>query len=491
MTKTAVALAAALLAATLAGCAGGPGERPVAGAAPSQSECSLAREEHPKLIKQFGGEVADANIRNYVASVGRRVAARSEMPDIDWHFTVLNSDIVNAFALPCGYVYITRGLLSLAGSEAELAGVLGHEAGHVTARHTAQRMERGNAAAVGATILGAAVGVLTGSGAAAQVAAQAAGAGAQVYLAGYSRDQEFQADELGVVYLSRASYDPRSMATFLEKLQEDSRLTAELMGKPEAADAFSIMQSHPRTPDRVRKAIEEAGDVAHVANPRIGREEYLRVIDGMAWGGDPDSGFVKNHVFIHPSLRFKFAVPPGFRMFNGESAVAALGPDNTRVIFDRVGRASEAGAAPLVNALRQAQFQNVEQITVDRLPAATGARTVQTRDGQRLDLRTVLIRGDQDVVWRFQFITPPSVTARYNDAFRATTYSFDQLTPQQAAAERPFRIRLARVGASDSQESIARRMAPSDLPLRRFQVLNGLKPQDRLQPGQIVKIITE
>ncbi|MBM3526158.1 MAG: peptidase M48, partial [Alphaproteobacteria bacterium] len=425
------------------------------------------------------------------ASVGRRLAARSEMPDIEWHYTVLNSDVVNAFALPCGYVYITRGLLALAGSEAELAGVLGHETAHVTARHTAQRIARGNAAAAGATIVGVAVAVLTGSSVAAQAATQVAGAGAQTYLAGYSRDQEFQADELGVVYLSRASYDPLSMAQFLEKLQEDTRLTAELMGRPESADSFSIMQSHPRTPDRVRKAIEEAGEVGRVANPRVGRDEYLRVIDGMAWGGDPDNGFVKNNVFIHPSLRFKFAVPPGFRMFNSDTAVAALGPDNARIIFDRVGRSAERSAEPLMNALRQSQFQNIEAITVDRLPAATGARVVQTRDGQRLDLRAVLIRGEPDTVWRFQFVTQPGVTERYGEAFRRTTYSFDQLTPQQAAAERPFRIRLVRVGPNDTQDSLARRMATTDLPLRRFQVINGLKPEDRPRAGQIVKIIGE
>lgn len=492
MSKLPAAIGLALLVATLAGCAGGAGDPPAVGSAPSQDECRLAREEHPKIMRQFGGELSDANIRNYVASVGQRVAARTEMPNIEWHFTVLNSDIVNAFALPCGYVYVTRGLLTLAGSEAELAGVLGHEAGHVTGRHTAQRLDRGRSAAIGATILGAAVGILTGSGAAAQVAAQAAGAGAQTYLAGYSRDQEFQADELGVVYLSRAAYDPLSMAQFLEKLQADSQLTAELMGKPGAADSFSIMQSHPRTPDRVRKAIEEAGEAGRgVANPRIGRDEYLRVINGMAWGGDPENGFVKNNIFIHPTLRFRFAVPQGFRIFNGESSVAALGPDDARVVFDRIGRSAERGAAPLANILQQAQFQSVEALTVDQLPAATGTRLIQTNNGQRLNLRAVLIRGEPDVVWRFQFITPPEVTARYDAAFRTTTYSFDQMTPQQAAAERPFRVRVVRVGANDTQESLAARMAAKDLALRRFQVLNGLKPQERLQPGQMVKLVAE
>ena len=141
-----------------------------------------------------------------------------------------------------------------------------------------------------------------------------------------SRDQEFQADELGVGYLSRARYDTRAMASFLEKLDADSRLTAEQMGNPGAADQFSIMQSHPRTLERVRRAADEAKEVASVPNPRVAADDPLRMIDGLTWGGDEASGFVKNNVFIHPGLRFKFEVPRGFRLMNTDTAVAAIGP---------------------------------------------------------------------------------------------------------------------------------------------------------------------
>ncbi len=475
----------------LASCAGGsgPADRPQAGVAPSADECKIARDEHPKIIAQFGGEHPDANIRRYVAAIGQQLAAQSEMPGIQWHYTVLSSDVVNAFALPCGYVYVTRGLLALASSEAELAGVLGHETGHVTARHTAQRLERGRTAALGAAVLGGVIGIATGSSAVGSAAAQATYAGVQPVLAGYSRDQEFQADELGVVYLSRARYDTRAMARFLEKLDADSRLTAEQMGNPGAADQFSIMQSHPRTLDRVRRSAEEAKEAAQVANPRIAAEEYLRTIDGLTWGGDAASGFVKNNVFIHPGLRFKFEVPRGFRLMNTDTAVAALGPGGARVIFDRDEKAPRGDRAQLARHLASSGIQGVEELTIDRLPAATGSGRVRTNAGQVLDVRRVLIGGD-NAVWRFTFVTPPETTAQHSEAFRRTTYSFDQLSAQEAAAQVPFRLRLVRVGPNDTQETLARRMA-SDDGLRRFQVINGLSANERPATGQLVKIIAD
>ncbi len=172
--------------------------------------------------------------------------------------------------------------MALAANEAELAGVIGHEIGHVTARHTAQRYS----AAVGASIFSTAVGVILGG-----PFGQVANAGASMALAGYSREQEFEADTLGVRYLDRTGYDDSAMASFLSKMQAESQLAAELAGRPGAADEFSIMQSHPRTPDRVRAAIEEARKQG-AANPqaRIGRDEYLNLIDGLTWGGDRESG---------------------------------------------------------------------------------------------------------------------------------------------------------------------------------------------------------
>ena len=451
-----------------------------------QEELRVGREEHPKILAQFGGEYVDPALRDYVTRLGKSLAARSEMPQLDWHFTVLNSDIVNAFALPGGYVYTTRGLLALASSEAELAGVLGHEIGHVTARHSAQRYSSGvlaQAGTVAATILGS---VLLGD-AGGRLAQSAVGSGAQLALAGYSREQELEADELGIRYLGRASYDPGAMARFLEKMQMESALQAELAGRPGAADEFSLLQSHPRTPDRVRAAIREAGEAGRPADPRLLREEYLRAIEGLSWGGDARNGFVRNAVFVHPDLRFRFEVPQGFRIVNGDSAVVATGPDRVRVLFDRDPRAPRG---QLGAYLRQIGAEAVEETSVGGLAAATGHGRIRDQAGQAIDLRMFLIAGEQSV-WRFRFLSPPQVTQRHAAALRAAAQSFRQLSATEAAAARPYRIAIVRAGRDDTQETLASRMAVRDSSLRRFQVMNGLRAGEKLEPGQGYKIIAE
>src|SRR5262249_3573927 len=202
---------------------------------------------------------------------------------------------------------VTRGLLSLASTEAELAGVLGHEIGHVTARHTAQRYSRAVATGIASTAVGVLGSVFLGTNVVGQASAQAG----QLYLASYSRDQELEADTLGVRYLARPGYTPVAMSTFLAKLEAESALTAELAGKPGSTNDFNIMATHPRTQDRVREAIAAAQEQGAVTTEaRIGRDEFLNAVDGMPYGGDRKSGFVRNRVFIHPSLRFQFEVPP-------------------------------------------------------------------------------------------------------------------------------------------------------------------------------------
>lgn len=481
-------LVAALLAGSLGACSTNPatGEQSFTAFMSPEQEAQVGREEHPKILAQFGGQYADAQVRDYVTRLGKSLAARSEMPELDWHFTVLNSDIVNAFALPGGYVYVTRGLLALASSEAELAGVLGHEIGHVTARHSAQRYSRGTLAQGGtaiATVLGA---VLLGD-AGAQLAQTVVGGGAQLALAGYSREQEFQADELGVRYLARAQYDPFAMARFLEKLQADSMLQAELAGHPGAANGFSLLQSHPRTPDRVRDAIAKAGAQGRPENPRVLRDEYLRIIDGLSWGGDPANGFVKDSVFIHPNLRFRFQVPVGFRIMNNPDSVAAIGPGGAQIRFDADPRAPRDR---LAGYLRQMNLQAVEERSIDGLPAATGVGRLRSQNGNSYDARLALI-GGSGTVWRFLFIAPAGGLGGFDGAFQRTLASFHQLSAGEAASARPYRIRMIRAGASDTQQSLAARMATRDAALRRFQVLNGLDEGSALQPGQLVKIIAE
>src|SRR6185295_2058535 len=227
---------------------------------------------------EFGGQYSEKpNLGGYVSQVGQFVAKNAERKDVQYTFTVLNSDEINAFALPGGYVYITRGLLALANNEAEIAGVLGHEIGHVNARHTAERAGKQQTTQIlGAlgVLLGTAVGGDTGG----QLAGAAAGEIGADYLGHFSQQQEFEADSLGVRYLSRASYDPQAMASFLDSLNNETHLEAKIAGNEAAADAYSMKQSHPRTPERVQRAIAEAN--IPVQGAVINRDRFLQQIDG-------------------------------------------------------------------------------------------------------------------------------------------------------------------------------------------------------------------
>jgi len=470
---------------TLQGCAQSPatGRSIFTGGMSPEDEVKLGREQHPEIVQEFGGEYDDPELRAYVDSLGNLLAQTSELPQLEWHFTVLDSPIVNAFALPGGYVYVTRGLLALADNEAELAGVLAHEIGHVTARHSAERYGQsvlGSAAALG-------VGVLLGS----EAAAQATSSAAQLAVLSYSRDQEFEADTLGVRYLARTGHDPDGMATFLRRLLGHSRYEAELAGRPEAADAFDITQTHPRTADRVERAIETAGGRT-VANPIVARDLYLDKIDGIVYGDSPAQGYVRGQRFLHPELGFTFEVPEGFELANTPKRVVAQNPNGAAILFDSARKPS---AAPMTRYLvdewaRDVPLRDVEALDVNGLEAATGWTRLDTRQGEA-DFRLVAIRLEPDAIYRFLFVTPSKLSSSLGEPLRRTTYSFRRLSEQDADDLRPYRIEIYQVKSGDTPESLARRMPLGDRSLGQFQVLNGLRPGDPLIAGQKVKIVSQ
>jgi len=474
-----------LLVVVAPGCTTNPatGESSFTGLMSESDEVRIGRESHPQVLAQFGGAYGDAELQRYVDSLGRLLAHASDRPDLQYTFTVLDSPIVNAFATPGGYVYITRGLLALANSEAEVAGVLAHEIGHVAARHAAERQSQ----AVLASLPGLFAGVLTGSDA----LAGAAGAGGTAYLQGYSRDQEYQADLLGVRYLSRTNYDPYGMASFLGQLQADDRLDAEIMGRPEMADQFSIMSTHPRTADRIQRAIQEAGG-AQLANPIVERDLYLSKIDGLRYGDEPEQGFIRSRQFLHPILRFAFAVPAGFHMMNTSDAVIAQRADGAAILFSSTRKFTSPSMIDyLTNEWApRLQMADAETIDINGMEAATGSGQLELKSGVR-DVRLVAIRFDADTIFRFIFLTKPEQTDQLARDLRETTYSFRRLSAAEAARLHPQTIRVVTVRADDSVAKLATKMPFPDFREERFRVLNGLGPADRLMPGQHVKIIVE
>ena len=452
-----------------------------------EQEKQVGAEEHPKILARFGGVYDDPEVGAYVAAIGGRLVAHSDTPQGDFRFTVLNSPVVNAFALPGGYVYVTRGLIALANNEAELAGVLAHEIGHVTARHSAQRYSRSVLFGLGAVALGA----IFGSDAIGQIAQ----VGSELYLQGFSREQEYEADTLGVRYLGRTGYAPQAQAAFLQSLNDHSALMNTIAGQPGAEREFDLFATHPRTADRVERAIQEAG--AQPPNPIWRRDEFLDRSHGMLYGDDPAQGFIRGRTFSHPKLRFTFTVPEGFRLINTDKAVVAPGPNGALIQFDHEtdARKVQAGRDPADYLARvwapKLGLRDVESITVSGLPAATGWNKIQGQRGP-VDVRLVAIRFDTRTYYRFLFVTPPNQTRRLDAALQRTAYGFRALKPQEAAALKPLKLMVLPVQAGDTVESFAARMPDhEDYKVEQFRVLNGLRPSDRLQPGQRVKLVVE
>jgi predicted Zn-dependent protease len=457
---------------------------------PAQEQ-EIGEEQHPQVLMQFGGPYDDAELQSYVSRIGDELAAVSELPELDFTFTVLNSEVINAFALPGGYVYITRGLLALADNEAELAGVMAHEIGHVTARHSAQRYSRGVLAQGGLAIGTVLAGVL-GGGAAADLVQQAGGLGAQAYLAGYSRDQEFQADELGVRYMARAGYDPTAMSSFLEKLERNDQLMRRLSDRDGADPASSWFATHPRTPDRVLRAAEQASAASPGEN-RTGREDYLEQIDGMVYGEDPSQGFVRGRTFVHPDLRFAFDVPQGYRIVNTPAAVIGQA-QNSLMKFDAVR--SPAGqdvgaylARDWAQELGAGRLDNVATSQVNGMPAASAVAAGQLDNGQPVTVALAALRAGNEQVYRFMFVSPGSMSSAQASAYQATVNSFRRLSADEAAALQARRLRVVTVERGQDVEDLARRMAVDSLPREQFELLNGLESGDSLSPGQQVKLV--
>lgn len=448
-------------------------------------ERQIGAQEHPKILAQFGGEYSDTRVTGYVERVGRRLAEHAELPADQFSFTVLDTPVVNAFALPGGYVYMTRGLMSYLNSEAELAGVLGHEIGHVTARHGATRQTRGLFANI--AVIGAAV--LTGSREVAQLG-QVAAAG---YLASYSRDQERQSDSLGIRYLSRAGYNPIGMSDGLRALGRHGALLSRMSGRE--AQGFNFLSTHPQTPERVAATVEEAQQTKAVANARTGRDDYLDAIDGMVFGDSPAQGFARGEEFVHPVLRFAFRVPPGFRLDNLPQAVIATDSKAAaRIIFDQEPdrRIASSGVGMDTYIVRHwagnTRLFNLERITVDGMDGATASAQIVSNN-QRLDAQVVAIRFDRDSIYRFMFVTTPSSTRAYNEEFRRTTFSFRRLSESEAGSIQPLRLEIVRVKPGDTISALTRNDVQDGFEEGRFRVINGMDDKDVLRAGDMVKVI--
>jgi len=455
-------------------------------AAISASERQQAVQQHPALVAEFGGAYGGRQSA-YVTQVAQRIAAPSGLSASTLNTTLLNSPVDNAFAVPGGYVYITRQLVALMNDEAELAAVMGHEVAHVAARHGQKRQSVSQRNSILGALGQAVVGAIAGNSTIGRYIGQGIGTGSQLATLGYSRGQETQSDDLAIRYLVSAGYDPTALASMLRSLSAQQALDARLSGR-DARSTPAWASTHPAPGARVQRASRQAAAASRTGVRN--RDAFLAAIDGMMYGEDPRQGIIEGRDFLHPDMRIAFTIPQGFSMQNGANAVTISGPSAQAQLSTAAYSGNlKAYVGSVVRGLAgnsAAPSSGIQRTSVNGIPAAyTSFRAASGRT--QVDATVFAYAPATNRAYHFLILAP---AGRGIGALEPMVRSFRTLSAQQAAAIRPRYLRVVTVGPRDTLASISQRMAWPSNQLERFMVLNGLDNTARLQPGQRVKIVT-
>ncbi|WP_156255660.1 M48 family metalloprotease [Sandarakinorhabdus oryzae] len=445
----------------------------------TESERKSGAQAHPQILQQFGGAMTGP-AADYVRRVGQKIAVQSGggARAQDYTVTLLNSNVNNAFAIPGGYVYITRQLLALMNDEAELAFVMGHEVGHVAARHGQKRQNR----AALSNVLAGLVGAVTGVGLLGQGAQVVAG----LTTLGYSREQERQADSLGVRYLAGAGYDPNAATDALAALGAQTALEARLKGQG-GAEPSKWLSTHPPSIERVARMRTEAQTLLANAGPRaLNRDAFLNAIDGLIYDDDPAEGVVQGSSFRHGGLGLALDAPKVFAVSNSPQAVTGTAPGN--LSFDL--RAADARTADL-NAIAAARWQQLgvsaqpmRTTRINGVEALEGSIRAGSQSGP-VDATLTVYRWSPQLAFTLVSMAPQGQAANV----APVAASVRRLSPQEVAAIRTRRIQVVNVAAADTVQSLANRMAYDDDKMARFLTLNQLGSDARLKAGDRVKLV--
>lgn len=433
--------------------------------------------EHERILASYGGAYDDPKLEALITKTVDRLVAASDRPDLAYKVTILNSGAVNAFALPTGQLYVTRGLIALASDTSELSSVLSHEMAHVLAKHALIREEQ----AKQAVAMTRAVNEVSSD---ADMTALAL-AKTKLTMASFSRQQEFEADAIGVGIAARANFDPYGAARFLTAMERNAALKAPRSAfDPRSQDFLS---SHPATPERIQNAQANARQVASSETTERDRDAYLKAIDNLVYGEDPNEGFVRGRRFLHPKLGFTFQAPENFTLDNTAQAVVGVRDGGGQALrFDVVRVNSEQTLGDYLNSgwMENVDKGSTEDITVNGFPAATA-----TASGDQWQFRIYALRFGSDV-YRFIFAAKQK-TPESERNFHETVNSFRRLTLAEIQAARPLRIKIVTVQPGETVESMAHRMQGVDHPADRFRVLNGLDARASIKPRDRVKIVVD
>lgn len=435
----------------------------------------LARAQHPRILATYGGEYSNPKLERMVAKVVGSLTLVSDNPQQTYQITILNSPNVNAFALPGGFLYVTRGLLALANDSAELAAVIAHEMGHVTANHGLQRQQKEAEELLASRVVSD---VLGGN-----QTARAALVRGKLRLAQFSRNQELEADKIGIGMITAAGYDPFAAARFLQSMASYSDFRS-VSGASDAS--LDFLASHPNAPQRIELAQGHARRSGAVAAEGRDRDSFLEGIDGMLFGDTPEEGYVRGNTFLHPKLGIAFAVPDGFVIDNSAAAVTAAGPGDVAVRFDGVAVARSVALGDYIQSgwVTGLEVGSIRPATINGIEAATATARAE---GWRFHI-AVFRAGSQ--IYRLLTAAPEN-SDRLLPTARAVSGSFQVLSAAQKRALKPLHVRVVTVKPGETAGSLAARMSGVGRALDLFRMLNALPPGGGVSAGDRVKIITD
>ncbi len=458
--------------------------KPIAVEVPAAAPRTLGLEtpasaENQKMVALFGGEYHDAAAEHFVNGILLKLAKAGENPEQPYQVTLLNSPVINAFAMAPDRIYVTRGLLALANDASEVAAVMAHEIGHITARHAALRAEEEKRAA----LITQAAAVIESRQKGEEVEAVE-----RRTLASFSRQQELEADEIGIRVMAKAGYDPYAAARFLTTLGRDSALRASLFGQGSDVSKPDLLATHPSTPERIARAEQIAQQFGPPGTGTTDRTAYLAAIDGMTYGDDPADGSIRGTTFIHPRLGFLFVAPDGFVLENSAQAVLGVktgGREALRLDSVRLDPSMTLESYISSGWIEGLLPSSIETLEVNGMPAVTAS----ARAGE-WNFRVAVIRFQGDQVYRLIFAIR-NLDAEAEKRFRASIESFRKTTPEEVEEVKPLRLVIVTAQPGDSVESLSNKMAVADHPLEHFELINGLTGPGPLPAGEHYKIVTD
>ncbi len=484
--RIALFAAIASLGAVLSGCASNPATGGTDVVLMSEAkEIEIGREMHPKVLQQYG-RYEDEALQAYVNDVGQRIAAVSHRPELQYTFTVLDGEDVNAFALPGGYIYVTRGILAYLNSEAELVAVLGHEVGHVTARHAVRQQSGAAATGVGATL----VGILTGSGDLANLANMAGTA----LVRGYGRDMELEADSIGAQYLDRLKYDPEAMIDVVRLLKNQESLEIQ-MARQEGREPkvyHGVFATHPDNDTRLKEVVASAARVDTNERRPDGRQVYLQHVDGLPFGPSGAQGVVRGSRFYHGDLGITVAFPSGWTIQNQRTKVVALSPQKD-AFLELTAMGMPQGQGPkefLGRNLSGTPVTAAEPLQVNGLQGYTAlARDVPLPWNNHGPARYAVVYFN-NLAYVFRGGSRLSSAMPASDpVLLSSIKTFRRMKDDEFAAADPDRLRLVQASAETRIEDLARTSPIRKYPAERLRLLNDLYPDRQPVPGQQIKVV--